>query len=329
MTRRVAGLGILLCVVLVFSLHAGLTFYSTGTVLAALTGEGGPDALIIKTLRLPRTLIGLIAGASLGLAGLLMQYVTRNPLAEPGLLGVNAGAALSVTLGIYFFGFGGLGSIGVLAILGAFGTTALVFYLSAVAGGVGKPATTLLAGFTIAALLGSLTQTLLLVDETALETLLFWISGSFADRPLNLLLLGMPMLAIGVVGAFALATSLDVLRMDDSSAQAVGVNVGTVRLVALFLTALLAAGSVAMAGPVLFLGLAAPHLARLLSGDSQPSAGGLIVLTMLIGGLISVSADILARVIVAPGEAPMSAVLAIIGVPLLIHLLRKKEGAAQ
>ncbi|MEJ8472574.1 FecCD family ABC transporter permease [Roseibium algae] len=329
MRNVVAGLMLLLCAAAVFSLHAGLTFYSTGTVWSALTGDSGVEALIITTLRLPRTLIGIVAGASLGLSGLLMQYVTRNPLAEPGLLGVNAGAALCVTLGIYFFGFSSLFHIGAFATLGAIGTTAIVFYLSAVSGGVGKPATTLMAGFTIAALLGSFTQTLLLIDETALETLLFWISGSFADRPLDLLVFGIPMLLVGALGALFLSSSLDVLRMDDSSASSVGVNVRFARLTGLLLAALLSAGSVAMAGPILFLGLAAPHMARLLLRNHQPSATGLIFVTLLIGALIAVSADILARVIVAPGEAPMSAVLALIGVPLLIHLLRQKRGFAQ
>jgi len=326
MTRLVTGLSLALCVAALFSLHAGLTLYSPATVLSALSGGEGTDALIVTTLRLPRTLIGLVSGAALGLSGLLMQSVTRNPLAEPGLLGVNAGAALFVTLAVTMLGVSNLGGIGVSAVLGALLATGLVFSIAVSTGGAGNPATTLLAGFTVAALLASFTQTLLLVDESALETLLFWLSGSFADRPLDLLWLGVPVLIFGIGGGFLLATALDVLRLDDASARSVGLNTTAVRLAALVLAAMLAAGAVAMAGPVLFLGLAAPHLARQMAGDRLPSTRQLIVLSLLTGALIAVAADILARVIVAPGEAPMSAVLALIGVPMLIHLLRRRKG---
>lgn len=327
MTRLVIGLGTALCAAVILSLHAGLTFYSPQTVFGALAGAEGTDALIVTTLRLPRTLIGLFCGAALGLSGLLMQSVTRNPLAEPGLLGLNAGAALFVTLGITVFGVANLAGIGAAAILGALLTTALVFFLSISAGGADNPATTLLAGFTVASLLASFTQTLLLIDESALETLLFWLSGSFANRPLDLLLLGVPLLIAGCAGSLFLASSLDVLRLDDATARSVGVNVVAARLAALFFAALLAAGAVAMAGPVLFLGLAAPHIAQRLSGTNLPPMRQLIVVSMLTGAVIAIAADILARIIVAPGEAPISAVLALVGVPLLIHLLRERKGA--
>ena len=329
MGRLVLALSLALCAVALLSLHAGLVFYSPQTVWNALAGQGeGADALIITTLRLPRTLIGLVAGGSLGLSGLLMQSVTRNPVAEPGLLGVNAGAALSVTLCVIIFGVSRLSGLGAAAILGALLTTALVFLLSMPAGGVGNPATTLLAGFTIAALMASFSQTLLLIDESALETLLFWLSGSFADRSLELLWLGTPLLLLGLCGSLFLATGLDVLRLDETSAQAVGLNIAAVRLNALILAALLAAGTVAMAGPIMFLGLAAPHLARLMAGTGLPGTRQLILLSVLTGSLLAVAADILARLVVAPGEAPMSAVLALIGVPLLIHILRRRKGLA-
>ncbi len=328
MTRLMSGLSLSLLIAAVVSLHAGLTVYSPVTVLSALSGHEGTDALIITTLRVPRTLIGLCAGAALGLSGMLMQSVTRNPLAEPGLLGINAGAALCVTIAATFLAFSSLAGIGGAAILGAVLTTAAVFVLSTAAGGAGNPATTLLAGFTIAALLASFTQALLLVDETALEALLFWLSGSFADRPISLLALGLPLLVIGGAGSLFLASSLDALRLDDASAHAVGVNVTAIRLAALAFAALLAAGAVAMAGPVLFLGLVAPHLARRMAGNALPPTRPLAMLSMLVGALIAVVADILARVIVAPGEAPMSAVLALVGVPTLIHLLRRGKGLA-
>ncbi|MHA7772059.1 FecCD family ABC transporter permease [Roseibium sp. M-1] len=328
MTRLITGLSLAVCALAVLSLHAGLTFYGPATVLSAFAGAEGTDELIVATLRLPRTLIGLCTGAALGLSGLLMQSVTRNPLAEPGLLGINAGAALFVTLGVTVLGLTSLAGIGAAAVIGAVLASFLVFLISACTGGDGNPATVLLAGFTVAALFASFTQMILLIDETALETLVFWLSGSFADRPLRLLLLGGPVLIAGFAGSLVLANALDVLRLDDASAQAVGLNVAGVRLVALGFAAMLAAGSVAMAGPVLFLGLVAPHLARRLAGDTLPSTRQLVVISALLGALVALSADILARIIVAPGEAPVSAMLALVGVPLLVHLLRRRKGAA-
>jgi iron complex transport system permease protein len=314
-----------LALAMVASLHIGLRLYGPATVLAALRGGTDPDALIIATLRLPRTLVATVAGAALGLSGLLMQQATRNPLAEPGLLGVNAGAAFAVTLGITAFGAASFGQIGGLAVLGALTATSAVFGIALAAGRAAGPATTLLAGVTVAGMLASLTQLMLLVDETALETLLFWLSGGFADRGTDLLALGLPALLAGLAGALLLAPSLDALRLDDDSARAVGVRVGRVRLGALGLAAVLAAGAVAMAGPVVFLGLVAPHVARRLQRTS--GAAGLALSTCLVGAVVAVVADIAARLVVAPGEAPVGAVLALVGVPMLVALLRRRREA--
>jgi iron complex transport system permease protein len=324
-TRLLLILTLFLLLAAMASLHLGLRVYPPAVVLEALRGGGGTDTMIVATLRVPRTLVAICAGAALGLSGFLMQAATRNPLAEPGLLGINAGAAFAVVLGITVLGTLGLGGIGALALVGGLAATALVFGIVTAAGRAAGPATTLLAGVTVAAMLASLTQVLLLVDETALETMLFWLSGGFADRGLGLLALGLPALVAGAVGALLLANSLDALRLDDDSAGALGVRVTGVRLAALTLAAILASGAVAMAGPVVFLGLVAPHLARRLSPTSGSAA--LIVTTALAGATLAVLADIAARLVVAPGEAPVGAVLALVGVPVLIGLLRRRAEA--
>ncbi|EAQ13294.1 iron complex transport system permease protein [Maritimibacter alkaliphilus HTCC2654] len=308
------------------SLHLGLNLYSPAKVLAALGGAEGTDAIIIRTLRILRTLVAICAGAALGLSGFLVQSATRNPLAEPGLLGINAGAAFCVVLGVTSWGTVGLAAMGALALAGGLSTTGFLFAVVAAAGRTAGPGTTLLAGVTLAAMLASLTQVLLLVDETALETMLFWLSGGFADRSLAVLALGLPSLAVGMIGALAISGSLDVLRLDDDSAGALGVHVTGVRMGALALGALLAAGAVAMAGPVVFLGLVAPHLARRIA--PRTNSAGWIVVTVLTGAIIAVLADIVARLIVLPGEAPVGAVLALVGVPILVSLLRRKAEAA-
>lgn len=325
MTKLLSMLTLLLLCACLASLHVGLRVYSPAVVLDGLRGGAGTDAMIVASLRLPRTLVAVCAGAALGLSGFLMQAATRNPLAEPGLLGINAGAAFAVVLGISFLGTLGLGGIGALALLGGCAGTALVFGIVMAAGRAAGPATTLLAGVTVAAMLGSLTQVLLLVDETALETMLFWLSGGFADRGLSLLALGLPALVTGALGALILAPSLDALRLDDDSAGALGVRVTGVRLGALALAAILASGAVAMAGPVVFLGLVAPHLARHLAPVSGSAA--LLMTTAIAGAILAVLADIAARLVVAPGEAPVGAVLALVGVPVLISLLRRRSEA--
>ncbi|SDY56060.1 FecCD family ABC transporter permease [Citreimonas salinaria] len=325
MTKLLTLLTILLALAALASLHLGLRHYAPGTVLDALRGGTSPDAIIVATLRVPRTLVGLCSGAALGLAGFLMQAATRNPLAEPGLLGINGGAALAVVLGVTLGNAPGLAGIGALALVGGLAATALVFGIVAAAGRAAGPATTLLAGVTVAAMLASLTQVLLLVDETALETMLFWLSGGFAGRDLELLALGLPALVVGCLGALVLAPSLDALRLDDDSAGALGVRVTGVRLAALTLAAILASGAVAMAGPVVFLGLVAPHLARRLAPAS--GSAGLIAATALTGATLAVLADIAARLIVAPGESPIGAVLALVGVPVLVGLLRQRREA--
>ena len=323
--RLVSVLLLMLGLAMAASLHLGLRLYSPATVVAALRGGTDPDALIIATLRVPRTLVAVVAGAALGLSGLIMQRATRNPLAEPGLLGVNAGAAFAVTLGITAFGAASLAQIALLAVTGALATTAAVFGIALAAGRAAGPATTLLAGVTVAGMLASLTQLMLLVDETALETLLFWLSGGFADRGMDLLRLGLPALLAGLAGALLLAPGLDALRLDDDSARTIGVRVGRVRTLALAIAALLAAGAVAMAGPVVFLGLVAPHIARRL--EPRADSAALIVTTCLTGAILAVVADIAARLVVAPGEAPVGAVLALVGVPMLVALLRRRREA--
>ncbi len=208
--------------------------------------------------------------------------------------------------------------------IGGLAATALVFGIVTASGRAAGPATTLLAGVTVAALLASLTQVLLLVDETALETMLFWLSGGFADRGLGLLALGLPALLVGCLGALILAPSLDSLRLDDDSAGALGVRVAAVRFTSLTLAAILASGAVSMAGPVVFLGLVAPHLARRIA----PSASAVLILTTaLIGAILAVLADIAARLVVTQGEAPVGAVLALVGVPVLIGLLHRRAEA--
>lgn len=323
----IASLLTVLALLALASLHLGLRHYAPWQVFDAVFGDGqGADALIIRTLRLPRTVNALIVGAALAVSGLLMQSATRNPLAAPGVLGVNAGAALAVVLGLAAFGIASLSALAGLAALGAVGATALVFGIALSAGSSFSPVHVLLAGVTVAALLASFTQIVLVTDESTMESLLFWLAGGFADRPLMLLAIAAPFIGIAFLAVIPMTRALDALMTDDASAQALGVPVVRIRLTALGLAAILAGLSVSVAGPVVFIGLIAPHIARRLGvrGHAQ-----MVPAAALVGATLAVAADIAARYVVSPGEAPVGAVLALIGVPVLVVLLRSRRMALQ
>ena len=313
--------GVLLTALL--SLHVGLRAYSPLEVYGALAGgEQDTASLIVRNQRLPRTILALIIGAALGLSGFLMQSVTRNPIAEPGILGVNAGAAFAVVLLVTSYPASGVYPMMAAAFCGAVATSLIVFGVAFATGGGLSPIHLLLAGVSIAALLGSGVQVLIIANEAVLEELLFWLSGEFADRPLDGIGVALAVLALATAMAFALATTLDVLQADDATATAIGVEVARARVFVLTVAAGLAAVAVTLAGPVAFIGLVAPHLARL---TSARSTGSVIALSMLWGCFLALWADIGARYILYPSEAPITAVMALVGVPLLIVLLRRRR----
>lgn len=314
---------ILLLAICIASLHFGVrTSYPTA-VWQALMGAPGSEATIIRDVRLPRTLTALFCGSVLALSGFFMQASTRNPLAEPGVLGVNTGAAFAAVLTFTVFGLYSLLAISIAAFFGAVFAVASVFALAALSDRRFDPATTLLAGVTLAALLGSLTTVVLISNQSALEILLFWLSGSFADRHLSLIVYSGPICAFCLWVAVQYSAAFDALKADDETAAALGVPVLRIRIVSLVCAALCAGVAVSVAGPVAFIGLISPHIARrLLPGTAQIWH---VFAAVLAGALVAVSADILARVLAAPRELPISAVLALVGVPALIGLLRQRR----
>ncbi|MEM7768782.1 MAG: iron ABC transporter permease [Pseudomonadota bacterium] len=322
---RVAWLGgICACLALAgLGLHLGVRVYAPGQVWAALT-QGGTDtaSIIIRDLRVPRMALAIVVGAALGLAGLLMQSVTRNPIAEPGLLGVNAGAAFAVVVLITLAPGASFVTLALVAAFGALTAAVLVFGLAYAAGGRVSPVQVLLAGVTVAALLVAGLQVLIILNEAVLEELLFWLSGSFADRPVTGLWLAVAVLMAGVALALGVSGALDVLQTDDATAESLGVPVLRLRFGMLAVAALLAGVSVALAGPVAFLGLVAPHLARLCGAVRHRD---LIPLSLIFGVALGLAADLVARFILFPTEAPISAVMALLGVPLLVTLLRRNR----
>lgn len=308
-------------IVFALSLHAGHRMLAPTDVWAGLMmGGDSTDAIVARTLRLPRTLTAIAAGGALALAGLVMQTAMRNSLAEPGLLGVNAGAGLAVVIAFSSFGVASLGGLAFWAVVGAMMAAMLVFGIALSAGSNAPPMQFLLAGVTVAALLGAITQIILLADEGTLEALLFWLSGSFVDRGIGQLRIALPVMILLLIVTVLLRRVLDALMIDDATALAIGVPVLPARAGALAIAATLAGLSVSIAGPVGFVGLISPHIARQIVSVSHSQ---LIPMSIVIGMGLALSADILARLIAAPEEVPVGAVLAIVGVPVLIALLRR------
>ncbi len=309
------------------SLHLGLNTYGPRDVATALFSPSNETTdIVIRNLRVPRTVLACLVGASLGIAGAVMQSCTRNPLAEPGLMGVNAGAAFALVAALSLFGVEAFLLLSAIAAAGAVLASLLVFGLALSARAVG-PGQVLLAGVTVAALLASLTQMLLVTDEQALEALLFWLAGSFADRPMEALAPGASLLLLTIVALVPMIRALDALALSDEAAQAIGVSVTRTRLVGLGLAALMAGLCVALAGPVAFAGLLAPHLARLMGARGHAQ---LLPTAALLGALTCLVADIAARLVIMPGEAPVGVLLALIGAPTLIVLLdRRRAGRAE
>lgn len=303
------------------SLSAGYTYYAPAEVWRAMTAPEGSQAdQIILSLRLPRIILALLVGAGLGIAGLLTQTLTRNGIASPEILGLNAGAAFAVVVASLWFGIDSFIGLSSVAAAGAAATSIAVFAVATAGGGL-TPIRTVLVGFTFAGLLTALTQIVLTTDEATLENLLFWLAGSFTGRPADLPIIGAVFLAAGTAMALAVARSLDVLVTDEDTARSLGTRVPLVRCAAFLAIVALTGGAVALAGPIGFVGLMVPHLAR---GLGFVGHRALIAASGLLGALFCLFSDIGARFVLFPQEAPVGAVTALIGGPFLVMLLRRR-----
>ncbi|MER5636873.1 iron ABC transporter permease [Kitasatospora sp. NPDC002227] len=313
------GLAVLaLCCAL--SLALGSRPVPLATVLDALTGSAhGGDADVVTGLRVPRTVIGLVVGAALGAAGAVAQGVTRNPLASPTTLGINAGASFAVVTAIFAFHCSHPLQYVWFAVTGAAGAAVLAYAMARRSGAL-DPVRLALGGTVLTAVLASWTSALMLASHRTLDEARFWLAGSLSGRGLDVLRPVLPLILLGAVLALAVTPSLNALALGDESAQALGVPVARIRVLGGLAVVLLAAGAVAVAGPVAFIGLAAPHLVRpLLGGDHRWLVPG----CFLTGGILLLAADVLGRVVARPSEIEVGIVTAFLGAPLLALLARK------
>ncbi|MCT2996674.1 Fe(3+)-siderophore ABC transporter permease, partial [Propionibacterium freudenreichii] len=270
----------------------------------------------------PRSVLGLLAGAALGVAGALIQAVTRNPLADPGILGVNSGSAFAIALGVGLFGASSPGQYLWFAFAGALVATVVVYLIGASGSGSVSPARITLAGMALGAVLSGITSAMRLADDRRFSVIQAWQAGSFADRGWDVIVPTLPFLAAGLVIAALLGRSLDAIALSDDLARALGTNVNRARLLALAAITLLAGGATAMVGPIVFVGLMVPHVARWISGPRQ---GWIMVLCLVYAPVLVLAADVLGRIVLRPGEVAVSIVTAFIGGPVLIYLVRRTK----
>ena len=327
--RRAVGL-IVSLVVLVLIVLASLAIGTRDMPLSEVVGAffaptGSDDQLVVLELRYPRTVLGLLVGMGLGLAGGPIQALTRNPLADPGILGVNAGASFAVTIGIGFFGITSVSGYIWFAFVGALLATTGVYII----GSAGRtrtvdPIRLTLAGVAVAAVLTGLTKGILLTNERAFDAFRAWDVGAIAGRGFDTVFAVLPFIAVGVALALALSHSLNAVALGDDLAASLGTSVHRTRVLSIIAVTLLAGAATAAAGPIGFIGLMIPHIARWIVGPDQR---WILSYSLILSPILLLGSDIIGRVVMKPGELQVGVVTAFVGAPVLIALVRRKKAS--
>ncbi|MFT3799109.1 FecCD family ABC transporter permease [Microbacterium sp.] len=282
-------------------------------------------SIIVWTLRLPRTVVGIVVGAAFGVAGALIQALTRNPLADPGILGVNAGAGFAVTIGVGLFGLSGITGYIWFAFLGAAAATILVYVIGTAGRGTVSPVTLVLAGVALSAVLIGISTFLTLIDKYLFESVRNWGVGSIARTSLEDAAAVVPFLLLGLVIAVALSGPLNAIALGDELAASLGTKVMRTRVLGIVAVTLLAGGATALTGGIAFVGLMIPHIVRWFTGPDQR---WIIAYSALAAPVLVLVADVIGRVVARPGEIEVGIVTAVIGAPVLIALVRTRQASA-
>lgn len=308
------------------SLAIGARGLSLETVWQALT-QFSPDAgnhAVVHT-RIPRTVLGLVAGAALGLAGAAMQGVSRNPLADPGIMGVNAGAALAVVAGIYLFGISGASGYIRFAFVGAAAAAVVVYLIASIGRDGATPVKLALAGAALSAGLYSIMNVILVSSQDTLDRFRFWQVGGIAGSDWSVVLTGLPFLLIGALIVLGSGRILNSLALGDDVARGLGQNVTLARGVTALGIVLLCGSATALAGPIGFVGLVVPHAVRFFTG---PDYRWILPFSMVLAPALLLVSDVIGRVVLPPGEVPAGIMTAIVGAPVFVWLVRRGKGAS-
>lgn len=311
----------LLSIMAIFSISLGAKSIAFTKVIDVLLGNA-PDSLeaTIILQRIPRTVFGILAGGALGISGALMQSITRNPIADPSILGVNTGASLFVVAGIAFFNITVAYQYIWLAIIGA-GVTAVFVYSVASMGKDGAtPLKLALSGSAVSIVLGSLVSTIMLPNNRVMEAFRFWQVGSIGSATWENIMLISPFLVVGFIISMFISGYLNNLALGDEAATALGTNVVMTRTIGALSSVLLCGATTALAGPIGFVGLIIPHIIRLIFGSEM---GKMLPLSFLGSAILMLVSDVIGRIISLPGETEVGIVTAVLGAPVFILAIRK------
>lgn len=325
--KRVVGLGalaVILVVAAAASLAVGARALSPAEVWHGLFAAPDSDQrlteirLIVRTVRVPRTVLAVVAGIALGIGGALIQGYTRNPIADTGLLGVNSGASFAVVSGIALFGFTNPFQYVWFAFLGAAVAGVVVFGLSSIGRGAGNPLTLALAGQGVTVFLAAMTTAVALTDKASLNALRFWNAGSVAGVGFDVIWPVTGFIAVGLVLALTTLPAINLLNLGDDVARGLGVNIALSRTVGIVAITLLAGAATAACGPIAFIGLMVAHVARYLTG---PDYRWLVPYAGLLGAVVLLVCDIVGRLVVRPGELDAGVLVALLGAPFFAALV--------
>jgi iron complex transport system permease protein len=326
------ALGAILIACIVWSITNGAADIDTEIVFDAIIQSNNMDNLqldsqtrfqylVIQTARFPRVMVGIMVGMALAVAGAIMQGLTRNPLADSGILGINAGASFAVVVAIYLFGASSLSTYAFFAFIGAGLSAIIVYLLGSMGRGGATPLRLTLAGVILTAFISSFTTAILINDEQALDKIRFWTAGSLAGRDMPILLQFTPYIVIGLVGAILISSQITTISLGDDVAKGLGQNTVWIKIIAAVIVVMLSGGAVALAGPIGFVGLVVPHIARFIAGSDYR---WLIPYCALLGGILVTVADVFARIIIRPQEVPVGVMMALVGAPFFIWLARMR-----
>lgn len=289
---------------------------------ALLNSEDTSFAALVVRERVPRTIFSIMAGASLGISGALMQSITRNPIADPSILGVNTGASLFVVIGIAFFNINSANEYIWIALAGAGLTSIFVYSIASIGSGGMTPIKLALAGSATSAVLTSLVSAIILPRSEVMDAYRFWQVGSVSGATWESIGLILPFLIVGLIISIISAPALDILALGDEVATGLGVNIGIIRIICAIAGVILCGATTAIAGPIGFVGLMIPHSIRLIFGSNLR---GLVPMSAIGGAVLLTISDVLGRVIGSPGELQVGIITAFLGAPILIIIARKAK----
>ncbi|MFK0006564.1 iron chelate uptake ABC transporter family permease subunit [Paenarthrobacter sp. NPDC090520] len=312
-----------LALALLLSMVIGSKDVDPASLWPAITAyDGSPEHVIIHDLRFPRTVVGVLVGVALGLSGALIQAMTRNPLADPGILGVNAGAGFFVVLGVALFGVTSIQEYIWFSFAGAVIATVIVYLIGSMGRGGATPLRLTLAGVALGAVLGGVSSGITLLRPAVFDSMRNWTAGTLSNRSWDIVATVAPFIVVGTIIALALARPLNAVAMGDDTATSLGANIFRTRTWTIIAVTLLCGAATAAAGPIGFVGLMVPHVARWIVGPDQR---WILAYTLVLSPVLLLVSDVLGRLVLRPGEMQVGIITAFVGAPVLIWLIRRRK----